>query len=141
MQAWSNALFLATAASGVFAFGVVQSAYAQQALALFYVFGALMALMLGVSLLFKRRGGHGRAHALAHHSGGDHAVVMSGRLVGTAMLGAALLAAVYFWTDNQLTAEKVGREIDRGAASLYRQGQATFTALTSGERAGETPPA
>jgi hypothetical protein len=141
MQAWSNALFLATAGSGIFAFGIIQSAYSQQALALFYVFGALMAVMLGAKFLFKRGGGRGHGHGGHAAHGGDHAVVMSGRMVGTAMVGAALLAVVFFWTDNQLTAEKIGREIDRGAASLYRQGQATFTALTSGERTSDLPPA
>ena len=142
MQAWSNALFLATAGSGIFAFGIIQSAYSQQALALFYVFAALMAVMLGAKFLFKRGGGHGHGRGgHAAHAGGDHAVVMSGRMVGTAMVGAAVLAVAFFWTDNQLTAEKIGREIDRGAASLYRQGQATFTALTSGERTSDLPPA
>jgi|GEM_PF-3333343 len=144
MQGWPIALFAATGASGVLAFGIIQSAYTQQAQALFYVFGAVLLGTLAAKKVFGGGGGHG--HAKAHGGGGhgahadhgaDHAVVMSGRLVGTMMIGAAALAGVYFWTDNGLTAEKVGREIDGGVASLGRQVQATYVALRDDARGDE----
>jgi len=128
LRGWPIALVAATGASGLFAFGLVQSAYATQALALFIVFGALLAMLM----LSRRFFGGGGGHAAHGHGGGDHAVVMSGRMVGTATVLAAIAAVAYFWTDNQLSAEKIGRHIDRGAASLGQQAQLTFTRLTSG---------
>ncbi|HYD89091.1 MAG TPA: hypothetical protein VEA80_16560 [Vitreimonas sp.] len=140
MQGWPIALFAATGASGVLAFGIIQSAYSQQAQALFYVFGAVLLGTLAAKK-FLGGGGHGHAahgggHAAPDH-GSDHAVVMSGRLVGAMMIGAAALAGVYFWTDNELTAEKVGRQIDGGVASIGRQVEATYVALRDDARRDE----
>jgi hypothetical protein len=130
LRGWPIALVAATGASGLLGFGVIQSAYAQQAQALFLVFAAVLGLVLFGNKFFGR-GGHGHAH------GGEHAVVMSGRSVGTVTVLAAVAAVVYFWTANDLSAEKIGRYIDRGAASLSRQAQLTFTQLTDG-RADES---
>lgn len=130
LRGWPIALVAATGASGLLAFGVVQSAFAQQAQALFIVFAAVLLLVVGANKFFGG-GGHAAAgHGHGGHGGGDHAVVMSGRMVGTMTVLAALAAVVYFWTDNQLTGEKIGRFVDRGAASLSHQAQATFTRLT-----------
>lgn len=133
LRGWPIALVAATGASALFAFGIVQSAFAQQAQALFIVFAAVLFLFV-VGNRFFGGGGHGHA-AAAHghgHGGGEHAVVMSGRTVGTIMMIAGVLAVVYFWTDNDLSGEKVGRFIDQGAVSLGHQAQATFTRLTDG---------
>jgi len=130
LRGWPIALVAATGASGLFAFGVVQSAFAQQAQALFIVFAAVLLLLTVGNRFFGGGGAHGHAGHAAHGHGGDHAVVMSGRIVGTLTVLAAIGAIVYFWTDNDLSGEKVGRFIDRGAASLGRQAQVTFVRLT-----------
>jgi hypothetical protein len=129
LRGWPIALVAATGVSGLIAFGVIQSAFAPQAQALFVVFAAVLLLFVAGN---KFLGGGGHAHA-GHgaHGGGDHAVVMSGRMVGTIMMVAGVLAAVYFWTDNDLSGEKVGRYIDHGAASLGHQAEVTITRLTS----------
>ena len=128
LRGWPIALVAATGASGLFAFGVLQSAFTQQAQALFIVFAAVLILFVGGRKL--AGGGHG-AHG-AHGHGGDHAVVMSGKLVGTITMIAGVLAAAYFWTDNDLSGEKIGRFLDQGAVSLSHQAQTTFTRLTDG---------
>ena len=142
LRGWPIALVAATGASGLFAFGVIQSAFAQQAQALFIVFAAVLVLFLVGNKFFG--GGAHAGHAHGGHGGGDHAVVMSGRTVGTIMMIAGVLAVAYFWTDNDLSGEKVGRYIDQGAVSLSHQAQATFTRLTSGgaddSTAEEQPP-
>jgi hypothetical protein len=129
LRGWPIALVAAAGASGLFAFGVIQSAFAQQAQALFIVFAAVLILFVGGRKMLGSGGGHGHA---AHGHGGDHAVVMSGKMVGAITMIAAVLAGAYFWTDNELSGEKVGRYIDQGAVSLGQQAQTTFTRLTDG---------
>ncbi len=129
LRGWPIALVAATGASGLFAFGIIQSAFAPQALALFIVFGAVLALMMLTNRLFGGGGAH--AHA-AHGHGGDHAVVMSGRSVGAIAVLAALLAVAFFWTNNDLSGEKIGRFLDKGAVTLGQQAQTTFVRLTDG---------
>ncbi len=134
LKGWPIALVAATGASALFAFGIVQSMFATQALALFIVFGALLALMMLTNRLFGGGGG-GHAHA-AHGHGGDHAVVMSGRSVGAIAVVAALLAVAFFWTDNDLSGEKIGRFLDKGAVALGQQAQTTLVRLTDRRDAG-----
>jgi hypothetical protein len=129
MQGWPSALVVATGASALFAFGIIQSAFAPQAQALFIVFAAVLLLIM----LAKRVFGHtAHGHGHGHGHGADHAVVMSGRTVGMVTVGAAMLAGLFFWTSNDLNAEKIGREIDRGAAGLGRQAEVTFARFTGG---------
>jgi hypothetical protein len=133
LRGWPIALVAATGASALFAFGIVQSAFAPQAQALFFVFAAVLAMLTVFNVVFSN------SHAAhAHGHGSDHAVVLSGRLIGLLTVAAAVLAVAYFWTDNQLSAEKIGRHIDRGAAGLGQQAQSTFQRL-SGQR-DDTPP-
>ena len=132
LRGWPIALVAATGASGLFAFGVLQSAFTQQAQALFIVFAAVLILFVGGKKVLGGGGGHG-AHAAHGHAGGDHAVVMSGKMVGTITMVAGVLAVAYFWTDNELSGEKIGRFIDQGAVSLSHQAQTTFTRLTDGQ--------
>lgn len=127
MQGWPSALVVATGISALFAFGIIQSAFAPQAQALFIVFAAVLLL----TLLAKRVFGH-TARGHGHGHGGDHAVVMSGRTVGMVTVGAAMLAGLVFWNSNELNAEKIGREIDRGASGLGRQAEVTFARFTGG---------
>ncbi|HYD72824.1 MAG TPA: hypothetical protein VEF55_06775 [Candidatus Binatia bacterium] len=135
LRGWPIALVAATGASGLFAFGVLQSAFTQQAQALFIVFAAVLILFVGGKKVLGGGGGHGAhgAHAAHGHGGGDHAVVMSGKMVGTITMIAGVLAVAYFWTDNDLSGEKIGRYIDQGAVSLSHQAQTTFTRLTDGQ--------
>ncbi len=140
LRGWPIALVAAAGASAVFAFGIVQSAFAPQAQALFIVFAAVLLLLLAADKFF------GDEHGRAGRGHGDRAVVMSGRMVGAVTVLAALLAVAFFWTDNRMSAEKIGRHIDRGAASLGRQAQFTLTRLTGrpAEDAGaqkQQPPA
>jgi hypothetical protein len=125
LRGWPIALVAAMGASALFAFGVVQSAFAPQAQALFLVFAAVLALFVLFGAMFGAR--------RAKHGHEDRAVKLSGSLVGMLTVIAGVLAVVYFWTDNQLSAEKIGREIDRSAASLGQQAQTTFERL-SGQR-------
>lgn len=141
LRGWPIALIAATGASGLFAFGIIQSAFAPQAQALFVVFAAVLLLLVVANKFLG--GGHGHAHA-GHghggHGGGEHAVVMSGRSVGTIMMIAGVLALAYFWTDNDLSGEKIGRFIDRGAVNLGHQAQVTFTRLTTGASDDQASP-
>jgi hypothetical protein len=137
MQGWPIALFAATGVSGLLAFGIVQSAFAPQAQALFLLFGALLLTIVATRMLLRGGGGHGRGHGRgghgAHHGGhgghGEGALTLGGRAMGTLFIIALALGGVYFWTDNQLTAEKIGRHIDGGVAGLGRQAHATFVTL------------
>ena len=129
LRGWPIALVAATGASALFAFGVIQSAFAPQAQALFLVFAAVLALVVMFNAMFRA--------PRAKHGHGDRAVRISGSLVGMLTIIAGVLAIAYFWTDNQLSAEKIGRAIDRGASSLSQQAQTAFERL-SGQR-DDTP--
>ena len=133
LRGWPIALIAATGLSAIFAFGLVQTAFTPQAQALFIVFAAVLFLIAAFNSMFKNR-----AHA---KHGGDHAVVFSGRLVGAVTVLAAIAAAVFFWTGNDLSGQKIGRYIDQGAASFGRQAQTTFARLTDGRADEATPPA
>lgn len=124
LRGWPVALVGATGASAVFAFGVVQSAFTPQAQALFIVFAAVLLMLSVANHLFRR----GREHP----HGDDHAVVMSGKVVGAIAIVSAVFAVIYFWNANQLSGEKIGRYLDRGAVSLSQQAQTTFERLTDG---------
>lgn len=140
MQGWPSALLVATGLSGLFAFGIIQSAFAPQAQALFLVFAAMLAVTTLASRVMG--GGHAKAHGGGGHgsSGGhgsghatEHAVVMSGRSAGTLIIIGGVLGIIFFWNANHWTAEKMGRQIDRGVVWLWHQAQTTFDALTDGE--------
>lgn len=122
LRGWPVALIAATGLSAIFAFGVVQTAFTPQAQALFLVFAAVLFLIAAFNSVFKNR-----AHA-KHR--GDHAVKVTGSLVGFITILAAIAAIVFFWADNQLSGQKIGRYIDQGAMSLSRQVQATYYRLT-----------
>ncbi|MBX9747580.1 MAG: DUF1328 domain-containing protein [Hyphomonadaceae bacterium] len=118
MLGWAIGFFVAALVAAVFGFGGVASAFSGIAIILFWVFLALVVL----SLVFNTFGG---THA-ATHSG-------SGRTVGTIALIAGVAILVYAWVDNDMSAERVGAQIDETAVDLA---DATTEALgDAGDRA------
>lgn len=103
MLGWAIGFFIAALVAAVFGFGGIASAFTGIAIILFWVFLGLFAL----SLVFNTFGG---AHAASHGGSGRTAATLA--LVG----GVALL--VYAWVDNDMSAERVGAEIDRTAVHL-----------------------
>lgn len=118
MLGWAIGFFIAALVAAVFGFGGIASAFTGIAIILFWVFVALFVL----SLLFNTFGG---AHAVGH--GG------SGRTFATVALIAGVALLVYAWVDNDMSAERVGREIDQTASELAEN---TSEALSeAGDRA------
>ena len=109
MFGWAVGFFVAAIIAAMFGFGVVASTFAGIAMILFWVFVGLLAVSLVLSLL----GGRpvvGDGH-VAHTSSG----------LGT--LGLVAMAALigilgYAWVQNDWSAEKTGRIIDRSAAEI-----------------------
>lgn len=107
MLSWAVGFFLAAIVAGVFGFGAVASSFMGIAQVLFYVFLILFAISLIASFFF--RPGH-TADGVAH----GPAFGGFGALAGVALI--AVLA--YAWFDNDMSAERLGRMIDRGAANM-----------------------
>jgi hypothetical protein len=128
LRGWPIALMAATSASALLAFGVIQTAFTPQAQALFLVFAAVLFLVMVFNSVFASH-----ARFSAHDEHGERGIVMSGRVVGAITVLAAIAAVGFFWTDNELSGQKIGRYIDRGAMSLSQQAQSTFTRLTDGQ--------
>jgi uncharacterized membrane protein YtjA (UPF0391 family) len=103
MLGWAIGFFIAALVAAVFGFGGIASAFTGIAIILFWVFLALFVL----SLLFGTFGG---SHAASH--GG------SGRTAATVALIAGVALLVYAWVDNDMSAERVGAEIDETAVEL-----------------------
>lgn len=114
MHGWSGALFVATGLSALFAFGVIQSTFALQAQALFFVFSVVLVLVTV-------------GNWVSHEHG--HAAMSIGKKIGVVAIAGGLIAVIYAWVDNGWTAEKAGREIDRAVAGLGRQAMATVSDL------------
>jgi uncharacterized membrane protein YtjA (UPF0391 family) len=115
LRGWPTALFAATGVSAVFAFGLIPTAFAAQAQALFLVFATALLLFAISGALFGARRRFKRKHA------GEQGIAFTGKLTGAITMASALLAIVFFWTDNDLSGEKIGRSLDHGAATLGRQ--------------------
>ena len=130
LRGWPITLMAATGASAIFAFGAVQTAFTPQAQALFIVFAAVLFVIMAFKSVFDR--GH------VHSHGKDGGIVITAKTVGAITLIAAILAVVFFWNQNQLSGEKIGRMIDRGAIGLANQAQYTFNRLTDGR--SDAPP-
>lgn len=120
MLGWAIGFFVAALVAAVFGFGGIASAFTGIAIILFWVFLGLFVL----SLLFNSFGG---AHAAGH--GG------SGRTFATVALVAGVALLVYAWVDNDMSAERVGAEIDRTAVQLA---EGTSDALSEGAERAET---
>lgn len=119
MLGWAIGFFVAALVAAVFGFGGIASAFTGIAIILFWVFLGLFVL----SLLFNSFGG---AHAAGH--GG------SGRTFATVALVAGVALLVYAWVDNDMSAERVGAEIDRTAVQLA---EGTSDALSEGAERAE----
>jgi uncharacterized membrane protein YtjA (UPF0391 family) len=118
MLGWAIGFFIAALVAAVFGFGGIASAFTGIAIILFWVFLALFVL----SLVFNVFGG---THAAGHGGSGRTAATVA--LIG----GVALL--VYAWVDNDMSAERVGAEIDSAAVQLA---EGTSDAVSEGaERA------
>lgn len=108
MLGWAIGFFVAAVVAAVFGFGGIASAFTGIAILLFWVFIALFV----VSLLFGmvRGGGHvaGDGHAHGSRFGGAALVAL--------VLGVGVL--VYAWMDNDMSAERAGRTIDREVSQL-----------------------
>lgn len=107
MLSWAVGFFLAAIVAGVFGFGAIASSFMGIAQILFYVFLILFAISLIASFFF--RAGH-TGDGVAHGSG----------FHGVGAIAAVALVAVlgYAWFDNDMSAERLGRMIDRGAANM-----------------------
>lgn len=103
MLGWAVGFFVAALVAAVFGFGGIASAFSGIAVIMFWVFVALVIL----SLIFNTFGG---SHAAAH--GG------SGRTFATVAMVAGVALLVYAWVDNDMSAERVGREVDQTAIQL-----------------------
>src|SRR5215475_7822767 len=100
MLNWALGFFVAAIIAAIFGFGAIASDFASIALLLFWIFVALFAVTLILSL-FSRVGEGGAAGPLA-------------------LLAAALCVGflIYAWNGNHLSAESLGRSIDHGAARI-----------------------
>jgi len=121
MLGWAIGFFIAAIVAAVFGFGGIATAFTGIAIIMFWVFLALFVL----SLLFNSFGG---THAAGH--GG------SGRTAATVALIAGVGLLVYAWMDNDMSAERVGREVDQAAVQLA---EGTSEVLgEAGDRVGAT---
>lgn len=102
MLAWALGFFIAALISAAFGFGAIASTFGGIAQILFYVFLGLLALTLILSLFSRHAPAAGRSVRLA-------SLLIIAGLVGV---------GVYAWMDHDMTAERVGREIDQGAIEL-----------------------
>jgi len=118
MLGWAIGFFVAALVAAIFGFGGIASAFTGIAIILFWVFLALFVL----SLVF---GAFGGTHAAGH--GG------SGRTFATVALIAGVAILVYAWVDNDMSAERVGAEIDQTAVQLAEG--ASDAIVEAGDRA------
>lgn len=105
MLGWTLAFFVAAIIAAAFGFGAIASTFADIAMILFWVFLALFALSL-VASLFSRHSGR----------------VSSG--AGTLALVAVAAAVgffVYAWVDEDMSAEKLGRTLDRETVEITQE--------------------
>ncbi|MGQ0531894.1 MAG: DUF1328 domain-containing protein [Caulobacteraceae bacterium] len=113
MLGWAIGFFIAALVAAIFGFGGIATAFTGIAIILFWVFLALFVL----SLVFNTFGG---SHAAG--AGG-------GRTFATIALIAGVALLVYAWVDNDMSAERVGREIDQTAVQVA---EGTSDALSEG---------
>lgn len=106
MLGWAIGFFVAAIIAAVFGFGGMASAFSGIAVLLFWVFVALAVLSL-VFGLFNR----------GHVAGDGHAPSRFGP-AGVIALVAIVGIAVYAWMDNDMSAERAGRVVDREVAQL-----------------------
>jgi hypothetical protein len=114
-------------ASGMFGFGAIPSSIEPQAQALLVVFAAIVLVQVAHALFSPRWRAPGR---------GERALLLSGRAAGALIVVAAPLAFASFWSAHELSAEKIGRQIDRGVAGITRQAHGAVVELASAPEDG-----
>jgi uncharacterized membrane protein YtjA (UPF0391 family) len=128
MFGWALGFFVAAIIAAMFGFGVVASTFAGIAMILFWVFVGLLV----VSLLLSLFSGHGL------RLGDSHAPVAHGKGPGGTIALVAIAAVVgiliYSWVQNDWSAEKAGRVVDREAAEITAD--ASEVLEDAGDRAG-----
>lgn len=105
-------LIYVTIASAVAA--ASDASFAPHALALAVFFVALLAITI-LRLAFGDR--------WRPPGSGETRLAFAARVVGAIAVIAMPLAVSSFWSEHELTAEKIGREIDRSAAAIGRQAE------------------
>ena len=108
MLGWAIGFFVAALVAAIFGFGGIASAFTGIAMLLFWVFLGLFALSLVLGLF---RGG-------AAHADGHGHVSRSGGTFATVALIAGVAIVTYAWMKNDMSAEKLGRNVDETAATL-----------------------
>ena len=127
MFGWAVGFFVAAVIAAMFGFGVIASTFAGIAMILFYIFVALLALSLIMSLFTGRSlhvAGEGHARARGPNFGA----------IGAIALTAVVAIAAYAWVQNDWSAERAGRVIDRNAAEITAD--ASDVLENAGDRAG-----
>jgi uncharacterized membrane protein YtjA (UPF0391 family) len=104
MLGWAVGFFVLSIIAAIFGFGGVATAFAGIAQLLFFVFIILFVLSLVVGLFT------GGAH-------GGPALTGASRTLGLLAVVAIVAVGVYAWADNDWSAERLGRAIDRGAVA------------------------
>ncbi len=108
MLGWAIGFFLGAVVAAVFGFGGIASAFVGIAQILFYLFLVLFVISLVAGLFF--RGAHA-GDGVVHGHGGTGAF-------GFIALVAIAAIGIYAWVDNDMSAERVGRAIDRSAVAI-----------------------
>ena len=123
MLSWALGFFIAAVVAAVFGFGGIASAFAGIAQLLFWLFVALLVISLALGLF------RGAAHSVDGHA----PVTRNGSGIAFLAVAAVLGAAVYAWVDNDMSAERAGRSIDRTASEITADAGEVIE--TAGDRA------
>jgi len=124
MLSWALGFFLGAVVAAVFGFGGIATAFAGIAQLLFWLFVALLVISLVLGLF------RGAAHSVDGHA----APAYNGSGIAFLAVAAVLGAAVYAWVDNDMSAERAGRSIDRTASEITADaGEAIENAGTRAE--------
>jgi uncharacterized membrane protein YtjA (UPF0391 family) len=108
MLSWALGFFVAALVAAVFGFGGIATAFAGIAQLLFWLFVALLVISLVLGLF------RGAAHSVDGHA----APAYNGSGIAFLAVAAVLGAAAYAWVDNDMSAERAGRSIDRTASEI-----------------------
>lgn len=125
MLSWAVGFFVAALIAAVFGFGGIASSFMGMAQILFYVFLILFVVSLVASVLFRG------AHTVEHGHAGPH---FGG--LGLLALVALIAVGAYAWIDHDMSAERLGRMIDRSAVNL--QADASNVLSEAGDRFDQT---
>jgi len=103
MLGWAITFFVLALVAAIFGFGGISTAFAGIATLLFWIFVVLFVLSLLLTAIGARHGGR---------------IAGGARTVFTVVGAAAIGALIYAWVDEDWTAERMGRAIDRNTAEI-----------------------